>query len=129
MKKKQIIRLNESQLRRIVSESVKRVLNEKNNEFTFDNSTDLGYGKYRQDILYKGKQIGFLYYKVKNWFAPVEELYLLPDIDYGFEQGGHHKDTKGWINFKRFTDYEEALQHASNNFKDIVYLFENGDWD
>ena len=34
MNKKQVIRINESQLRQIVTESVKRVLNEENDEFT-----------------------------------------------------------------------------------------------
>ena len=43
MKKKQVIRLNESQLRRIVKESVKRLLNETNNGYVVPHTW---YGNY-----------------------------------------------------------------------------------
>lgn len=129
---KQTIRLTESDLHRIVRESVKRILKESNNEFTYSDSYDLGNGRHRQTIIYNGKEIGYLFIIEKNWFAPLEELYLLPDVEYGLQadEGGYMLDgKKGWIDFKRFKDYDEAFAYASQNFEELVYLFENGDSD
>jgi len=123
MNKKQTIRLNESQLRRIVSESVKKLLKEGvTNEFTFSDSVDLGRGRHRQTIFYNGKEIGYLVSIEKNWLSPIEEKYLLPDVEYGM-------DSSGWIKFKVFKTYDEAFRYASQNFKEIAYLFEYGDCD
>ena len=115
------IRLTESDLHKIIRESVKKILRESNNEFSYSNYIDLGRGKYRETIIYNGKEIGFLFSKEKNTFAPIEELYLLPDIEYGLQDG--------WMDFKRFTDYDEAFEYASQNFEEIAYIFENGDAD
>ena len=127
---KKIIRLTESDLHRIVRESVKRILKESNDEFTYSDSDDLGNGRHRQTIIYNGKEIGYLLTIEKNWFAPLEELYLLPDVEYGLQAGEHMRDgAKGWIDFKRFTNYDEAFAYASQNFEEVAYLFENGDYD
>lgn len=155
---KKTIKLNESQLRRIVSESVKRVLREyDNDEFTFGDSKDLGRGRHRQDIIYRGKPIGYLLNIEKNWLSPIEEKYILPDVDYGMDipqdeiiDGQNYvniknpmKDTttmpgknsttlegkRGWIDFKVFDNYDEAFRYASQNFDELVYLFEYGDYD
>ena len=101
-------------------------------EFSFDDSIDLGRGRHRQTIIYRGKEIGYLVSIEKNWLSPVEEIYLLPDVEYGMQpsEGGSLRDgAKGWIDFKRFKDYDEALEYASQNFDKIVYLFEYGDYD
>ena len=127
---KRITRLTESDLHRIVKESVKRVLKESNDEFTYSDSDDLGKGKHRQTIIYKGKEIGYLLTIEKNWFAPLKELYILPDVEYGLQPGECMLDgKKGWIDFKRFKDYDEAFAYASQNFEEVAYLFENGDYD
>jgi hypothetical protein len=115
------IKLTESDLHKIIKESVKRILRESDDEFTYSDSIYLGRGKHRQTIIYNGKEIGFLFSKEKNPFAPIEELYLLPDIEYGLQDG--------WMDFKRFTDYDEAFEYASQNFEEIAYIFENGDAD
>lgn len=129
---KQTIRLTELDLHRIVNETVKRILKESNDEFTYSDSYDSGKGRHRQIIIYRGKEIGYLVTIDKNWFAPVQELYLLPDVEYGLQadEGGNMLDgKKGWIDFKRFKDYDEAFAYASQNFEEIAYLFENGDSD
>lgn len=105
---------------------------ESEDEFGFDDSQDLGKGRHRQTIIYRGKEIGYLLYIDKNWLAPVEEIYLLPDIEYGMqpsEGGGLLDGKKGWIDFKRFKNYDEAFRYASQNFEELVYLFEYGDYD
>lgn len=127
---KQTIRLTESDLHRIVNETVKRILKESNDEFTYSDSYDSGKGRHRQTIIYRGKEIGYLVTIEKNWFAPVEELYLLPDVEYGLQPGEYMRGgAKGWIYFKRFKDYDEAFAYASQNFEELAYLFENGDFD
>lgn len=128
---KKIIRLTETDLHRIVNETVKRILKESNDEFTYSDSDDLGNGRHRQTIIYRGKEIGYLVTIEKNLLAPLEEIYLLPYIDYGMQPGGEalRGGAKGWIDFKRFTNYDEAFVYVSQNFEEIVYLFENGDFD
>lgn len=101
-------------------------------EFSFDDSIDTGRGRHRQTIIYRGKEIGYLVSIEKNWLSPIEEIYLLPDVEYGMQpnEGGNLLDgKKGWIDFKRFKDYDEAFEYASQNFDKIVYLFEYGDYD
>lgn len=131
---KQRIRLTESQLHRVIKESVKRVLRESNeldDEFTYSDSYDLGKGRHRQEIIYRGKEIGFLLSIEKNPYAPIEETYVLPDIDYGMQEGGDAllDEKKGWIDFKCFKSYEEAFTYAKANFDEISYLFQYGDYD
>lgn len=127
---KKIIRLTETDIRKIVKESVNRILKETTDEFTYSDSYDSGKGRHRQTIIYKGKEIGYLVTIEKNWFAPLEELYLLPDVEYGLQPGEYMRGgAKGWIDFKRFKDYDEAFAYASQNFEEVAYLFENGDYD
>lgn len=76
------IRLTESDLHRIVKESVRRVLKESVDEFSYSDSEDLGKGRHRQTIIYNGKEIGYLVTIEKNWLAPLEERYVLPDVEY-----------------------------------------------
>ena len=130
--KKNVIRLTESDLHRIVKESVRRILKESADEFEYSDSEDLGRGRHRQVIIYNGKEIGFLLEIEKNWLAPIEERYVLPDIEYGMQpdDGGALLDgKKGWIDFKVFDNYEEAFAYAKQNFQEIAYLFEYGDYD
>jgi hypothetical protein len=129
---KKLIRLTESDLHRIVKESVNRILRESENEFSYSDSEDLGKGRHRQTIIYNGKEIGYLLYVEKNWLAPVEENYILPDIEYGMQPGnggGLLDGKKGWIDFKVFKNYDEAFRYASQNFEELAYLFEYGDYD
>lgn len=127
---KKITKLTESDLHRIVKETVKRILKESNDEFTYSESDDLGKGRHRQTIIYNGKEIGYLLTIEKNWLAPLEERYVLPDVEYGLQAGEHMLDgKKGWIEFKVFKDYDEAFAYASQNFEELAYLFENGDYD
>lgn len=131
MNKKQVIRLTESDLHRIIKESVNRILNESVGEFEYSESEDLGKGRSRQTIMYNGKEIGYLVSIEKNLLSPIEEIYLLPDVDYGMSEptDSLRDGAKGWIDFKRFTDYDEALAYASQNFEQLAYLFEYGDYD
>ena len=101
-------------------------------EFSYGDSQDLGKGKHRQPIIYRGKEIGYLVSVDKNWLAPVEETYILPDVEYGMhpsEGGGLLDGKKGWIEFKRFKTYDEAFRYASQHFDELAYLFEYGDYD
>lgn len=43
--------------------------------------------------------------------------------------GGLLDGKKGWIDFKVFTNYDEAFRYASQNFEELAYLFEYGDYD
>ena len=119
-------------LTRLIESELDKINRESEDEFSFDDSQDLGKGRHRQTIIYQGKEIGYLLYIDKNWLAPVEEIYLLPDVEYGMEPsegGGLLDGKKGWIDFKRFKNYDEAFRYASQNFEELVYLFEYGDYD
>lgn len=127
---KKLIRLTESDLHNIIKESVNRILKESVGEFSYSDSQDLGKGRHRQTIIYNGKEIGYLVSIEKNWLSPIEERYILPDIEYGLQAGEHMRGgAKGWIDFKVFTDYDEAFRYASQNFEELAYLFEYGDYD
>jgi hypothetical protein len=90
---KKTIRLNESQVKRVVAESVRRVLKEvkinENDDFTFGDSHMTNPSTHRQVIKYKGKEIGYLLYKEHggrmSWLSPVDEIWVLPDVDYGMD--------------------------------------------
>lgn len=119
-------------LTRLIESELGKINRESEDEFSFDDSQDLGKGRHRQTIIYRGKEIGYLLYIDKDWLAPVEEIYLLPDVEYGMEPsegGGLLDGKKGWIDFKRFKNYDEAFRYASQNFEELVYLFEYGDYD
>ena len=128
---KNTIRLTEGDLHRIIKESVDRILKESVDEFSYGDSEDLGKGKHRQTIIYNGKEIGYLLSIDKNWLAPIEEKYILPDVDYGMDEPteGMLDGKKGWIDFKVFDNYDEAFNYASQNFEQLAYLFEYGDYD
>lgn len=130
-RKRNVVRLTESQLKQIITESVKRVLKESVNEFEFGEHEDLGRGRHRQVILFNGKEIGFLLTIETSPLAPLKEVYVIPDVDEGMSEptDSLRDGAKGWIEFKRFTNYDEALKYATDNFEDISYLFEFGDWD
>lgn len=100
-------------------------------EFNYSDSVNLGNGRHRQEIIFNSKEIGYLLTIEKNWLAPLEEIYLLPDVEVGMSEptGGLLEGKKGWIDFKRFTDYDTALKYANDNFDNIAYLFEFGDYD
>lgn len=100
-------------------------------EFVYSESEDLGKGRHRQTIIYKGEEIGFLITIEKNWLAPLEERYILPDVEIGMSEptSGLLKGKKGWIEFKVFDDYDTAFDYADKNFKQVSYLFKYGDFD
>lgn len=120
-----------NRLNKIVSESVRRVLSESVSEFEYGETEDLGQGRHRQIIYLNGKEIGFLVTREKNFMVPLEEVYVLPDVDQGMSEptDSLRDGAEGWIEFKRFTDYDEALRYATENFDEIAHLFEFGDWD
>jgi hypothetical protein len=101
-------------------------------EFEYSESVDLGKGRHRQVIIYKGKEVGYLVSKEKNWLAPIEERYIIPDVEVGLSEPTEtmHEGTKGWIDFKVFVDdYDAAFAYVKQNFKQVAYLFEVGDYD
>lgn len=129
---KKLIRLTEGDLHKIVKESVKRILKESDDEFSYGDSEDLGRGRHRQTIIYNGKEIGYLLTIEKNVLTPLKEKYILPDIEYGMKSSDSRivlDGKKGWIDFKVFDDYDEAFRYASQNFEELAYLFEYGDYD
>lgn len=131
MNKKQHIRLTETELRDMVRNEVRRVLKESTGEFEYGDSQDLGKGRHRQVIIFNGHEIGYLLTIEKNLLAPLEEVYLLPDVEYGISEptDGLLDGKKGWIDFKRFTTYDEAFSYARQNEEQLAYMFEYGDWD
>ncbi len=154
MNKKQTIKLNENQfnnfVKKIVTEAVKKVLNEigetehgqyKDNvddDFTFGPSHMTNRNTHRQVISYKGREIGYLLYiehgGKMSWLLPVDEIWVLPDVDYGMDtpedRSGLLDGKQGWIDFKRFkNDSDAAIAYVKQNFEKIAYLFEYGDYD
>ena len=101
-------------------------------EFNYSDDLNLGNGKHRQTIIYKGKEVGYLFSKEKNFLSPIEETYLIPDVGFGLTETseGVLKGKLGWIEFKRFVDdYDTAFEYVRDNFDKVVYLFEVGDYD
>ena len=106
------------------------------NDFTLGPSHMTDRSTHRQVISYKGKEIGYLLYQEHggqmSWLCPVDEIWVLPDVDYGMEPGGEGllDGKKGWIDFKVFkNDSEGAMNYAKQNFEQLAYLFEYGDYD
>lgn len=101
------------------------------NEFVYSESVDLGKGRHRQIITFNGKEVGFLITKEINFLSPLQESYIIPDVEYGLVEGGGGlaKGKKGWIDFRTFEDYDPALNYVRENFERIAYLFEYGDFD
>lgn len=103
-----------------------------NDEFEYSESEDLGKGKHRQIIIYKGKEVGYLISKEKNILAPIEESYVIPDVEKGLSEPTDAllEGKKGWIEFKVFIDnYNAAFAYVKQNFEQVAYLFEVGDYD
>jgi hypothetical protein len=101
-------------------------------EFEYSESVDLGHGRHQQVILLDGEEIGFLVSKEKNWLAPIEEFYFLPDVEFGLSEptSGLLEGKLGWIEFKQFKDdYDAAFKYACDNFERIKYLIKYGDYD
>jgi hypothetical protein len=101
-------------------------------EFHYSESVDLGNGYHTQGIIYNGKDVGYLISKEKNILAPIEESYIIPDVEKGLSEptNGLLEGKKGWIEFKVFVDdYDAALKYVEENFEQITYLFEVGDYD
>ena len=101
-------------------------------EFEYSESVDLGKGKHRQVIIYKGKEVGYLVSNEKNWLAPIEESYVIPDVEVGLSEPTDSmlEGKKGWIDFKVFVDdYDAAFDDVKKNFEQVTYLFEVGDYD
>lgn len=100
-------------------------------EFSYSESYDLGKGRHRQEIIFNGKEVGYLLSIEKNWLAPIEEKYIIPDVEVGMSEptSGLLDGKLGWIDFKVFTDYDKAFEYVSQNFEQVCYLWEFGDWD
>ena len=79
-------------------------------EFEYSESVDLGKGKHRQVIIYKDKEVGYLVSKEKNLLAPIEESYVIPDVEVGLSEPTESmlEGKKGWIDFKVFVDDYDA---------------------
>ena len=101
-------------------------------EFIYGDSVDLGRGRHRQCITYMGKPVGYLISKEKNFLSPIEESYVIPDVEKGMSEptDGMLEGKMGWIDFKVFVDdYDAALEYVERNFESVAYLLENGDYD
>lgn len=107
-------------------------------DFTLGPSHMTDKSTHRQVISYKGKEIGYLLYTEHggpmSWLCPVDEAWVLPDVEYGLEipqdKSGLLDGKKGWIDFKVFkNDSDSAIAYAKANFDKIAYLFEYGDYD
>lgn len=75
-----------------------------------------------QIIIFEGCEVGFLSSRIKNYFAGVEETFLLPDISYGI-------DKNGFGNFKPFYNLSDAINYVKNNFDEVVKIFNTADFD
>lgn len=120
-----VIKLSESKLNEMINSLMEEILNNnaENSEFAFSDTKELRPGLHQQRVFYMNELVGFLDTREKNPLAPIEEYYHIPDVDYGI-------DGQGFINFKIFKDNDEAaLAYTKENFKQIVYLIKNGDWD
>ena len=101
-------------------------------EFWYGDSEDLGFGRHRQEIIYKGKGVGYFLYIHKNMYDVPMEKYIIPDIEYGIVEGNSKaliEGKNGWIEFKVFDDYEAAFHYVSQNLERIAYLWKYGDFD
>lgn len=63
--------------------------------------------KHRQEIIYRGKPVGHLLSIEKNIFSDLDEIYAIPDVDYGME-----KDTSATLPGKKRLDRFQALRQA-----------------
>lgn len=75
-----------------------------------------------QIIVFEGCEVGFLSSRIKNYFAGVEETFLLPDVSYGI-------DKNGFGDFKPFYDLSDAICYIKNNFDEVVKIFNTADFD
>jgi len=101
-------------------------------EFEYTESEDLGKGRHRQVIIFNKKEVGYLVSREKNWLSPIEERYVIPDVEKGLSEptDGLLEGKKGWIDFKVFIDdYDSAFEYVKKNFENVSYLFEVGDYD
>lgn len=124
-----IIRTFAVEIKNIISNMKEK---EFTDEFEYSESVDLGKGKHRQVIIYKSKEVGYLVSKEKNWLAPIEESYVIPDVEVGLSEPTESmlEGKKGWIDFKVFVDdYDAAFAYVKRNFEQVAYLFEVGDYD
>lgn len=120
-----VVTLTESKLNEMINSIMEEILNNntENSEFTFSDSKEMKPGLHQQRVFYMNELVGFLSTRERNPLAPLEEYYHIPDVDYGI-------DNNGFIDFKIFKDDDEAaLAYTKENFKQIVYLIKNGDWD
>ena len=99
-------------------------------EFCYSKSQDLGGGKHRQEVIYKGKTVGYLLYIEKNPFL-YEEKHVIPDIEKGFTFDSKISSPNcfGWIDFKVFDNHVLAQEYIRMYFEAIAVLWEHGDWD
>lgn len=68
--------------------------------------------------------------KEKNWLAPIEESYVIPDVEVGLSEPTELLKGKRLIDFKVFVDdYDAAFAYVKQNFEQVAYLFEVGDYD
>lgn len=100
-------------------------------DFTYGESYIVKPGLHSQVISLRGREIGFLRTQELNWFAPLIERYLLPDAEKGFQKPTPWmlKGMKGWIDFKVFDNYDDALNYAKKHLNKLIIMFKFGDWD
>lgn len=88
-------------------------------EFLYSEPYYLAPNHTHQKIFLDGNEIGYLSTFSANFLDEIHETWYLPE---GFED-------ENWIAFKQFSDYNEALNYAVENYDKLVYLVANGDWD
>lgn len=120
-----VVTLTESKLNEMINSIMEEILNNntENSEFTFGDTKEVRPGVHQQRVFYMNEFVGYLSTREKNPLAPLEEYYHIPDVNKGI-------DGQGFIDFKIFKDNDEAaLAYTKENFKQIVYLIKNGNWD
>lgn len=75
-----------------------------------------------QIIIFEGCEVGFLSSRIKNYFAGVEETFLIPNVNYGI-------DGNGFGDLKPFYSLSDAVCYIKNNFNEVVKIFNNADFD
>lgn len=124
-RKRNVVRLTESQLKQIIAESVKRLLKESSNEFEFGKSVNFwkGLPVYKQDIFLNGSKVGYL---ITYEERLPKEVYYIIDADF---IPVYTKSIEYELDYKKFTNYDEALKYAIDNFDAITSIqFEDICW-
>lgn len=98
-------------------------------EFTYSESIRTARNRYHQIIKLDDREVGILSTRETSIFAPMQKIYLIPDVEKGlYDRGENENGTLGWIDFKRFDNYDEAFKYVTDSFEEVAYLFEVGEF-